>query len=185
MDMAENGEIKTLIGTLQQLYSRLVEMIIGVRGRIGSTKGGGGSKQDVANLLSDRLDKLAAASEREGESSRGEQIGTDERNSPGVGEQRSHQRPSEGEAAPEFTQHFHDRGADELVGASVGEKIKSRALEHINKALLLARQGDRANARLHAEIANGAVKEASRFMTEGEYQEFVDLITERLSKFEG
>jgi hypothetical protein len=184
MDMAENGEIKTLIGTLQQLYSRLVEMIIGVRGHIGTNRGGGG-KQDVADLISDRLDKLAAASEGGGEGSSGGAIDTAEHNPPGVGEQRSHQHPSEGGAAPEFTQHFHDRGADELVGASVGEKIKSRALEHMNKALLLARKGDRTNARLHADIANGAVKEAARFMTDGEYREFVDLIKERLNKFEG
>jgi cell division septum initiation protein DivIVA len=37
---------------------------------------------------------------------------------------------------------------------------------------------------LHADIANSAVKEAARYMTEGEYSEFVDLVKERLNRFE-
>jgi hypothetical protein len=183
--MAKNGEIKTLIGTLQALYSRLAQMVIGVRGQAGPKKGGGGSEQGVENLLSERMEKLVAVSEREGKGFKGEATPGTLHSPPSVGAQRSHRRPPEGAAEPEFTQHFHDRGADELVGASVGEKIKSRALEHMNKALLLARKGDRENARLHADIANSAVKEAARYMSEGEYGEFVNLVKERLSKFEG
>jgi hypothetical protein len=182
--MAENGEFKTLIGTLQALYSRLAQLVIGMRGQTGAKKGGGDSEQGVENLLSDRLEKLAAVSDRERRGSKGEATQGTLHSPPGVGAQRSRPSPTEGAAIPEFTQHFHDRGADELVGASVGEKIKSRALEHMNKALLLARKGDRENARLHADIANSAVKEAARYMTEEEYGKFVALVKERLSKFE-
>jgi hypothetical protein len=183
--MAENGEFKSLIGTLQQLYSRLVQMVIGVRRQIIPKTGAGASEQGVENLLSERLEKLAAVSEQKGESSDEDAAPEALHSAPGVGAQRSHEGRTGAAAAPDFTQHFHDRGADELVGASVGEKITSRALEHMNKALLLARKGDRANARLHADIANSAVKEAARYMSEGEYREFVNMVKERLNKFEG
>jgi hypothetical protein len=183
MEMAENGEIKTLIGTLQQLYSRLVQFLIGTRRRAGSSNSGAAGAQGIESLLSEHLEKLAVASEKKGDSPAGDVSHETVGDGPGVGGRHPRRSREGADAAPEFTQHFHDLGAGELVGASVGEKIKSRALEHMNKALLLARQGDRVNARLHADIANSAVKEAARFMTEGEYGEFVDLIKERLSKF--
>jgi hypothetical protein len=182
--MAENRESNSLIGYLQDLYGRLVQAIFEIRSRDFSGSKPADAGQGIQNLLSERMEKLAAASEKPaGGGDRESGRGPVERPL-SVGPRPVRRSGEGGDAAPDFTQHFHDRGADELVGSSVGDKIKARAVEHINKALLLARQGDMTNARMHAGIADSAVKEAARFMDGKEYGEFVELVKERLKKFE-
>ncbi len=181
--MADNPEIKTLIGSLQQLYSRMVQTFVDRRSRKLSKGVGGDAGRGIQTLLSERLDKLAAASDGSAGGGGGDKPHLTVGGISGMEAPSRHQGVAGGALSPETASHFHERGADDLVHSSVGEQIKARALEHVNKSLLLARQGDRANARLHADITNGAVKEAARFMDAEEYKEFVDLVKARLEEF--
>ncbi len=181
--MADNPEIKTLIGSLQQLYSRMVQTFVHRRSSKLSKGGGGDAGWDIQALLSERLEKLGTAADGSAGAGDGDKPHLTVGGSSGMAAPSRHQGVAGGALSPETASHFHERGADDLIHSSVGEQIKARALEHVNKALLLARQGDKANSRLHADLTNSAVKEAARFMDREEYKEFVDLVKARLEEF--
>ena len=53
---------------------------------------------------------------------------------------------------------------------SMGGKLKDSTWTHLHAATLHARQGDTVNAKLHAGIANDALKEAANYLTEDDYK---------------
>ena len=52
----------------------------------------------------------------------------------------------------------------------MGKKLKDSTWSHIHTALMQARKGDVSTAKLHADIANGALKEAAHYMSEADYK---------------
>lgn len=56
----------------------------------------------------------------------------------------------------------------------MGEKLKESTWSHIHAAQLQARQGNIDIAKLHAGIANDALKEASHYMSEDDYKILCD-----------
>ncbi len=64
----------------------------------------------------------------------------------------------------------------------VGDKLKNSTWTHIHAALRMTRQGDKSSAKLHADIANSALKEASHFMSVEEYKVFCEQVMDALSE---
>jgi len=64
----------------------------------------------------------------------------------------------------------------------MGEKLQKSAMEHINRALRLAKLGNADAAAVHAELAESAVKAAAQYMDEPEYGVFKAQVEERLEK---
>ncbi|KPK50686.1 MAG: hypothetical protein AMS22_11870 [Thiotrichales bacterium SG8_50] len=56
----------------------------------------------------------------------------------------------------------------------------SSAVEHIHAAHRSALKGDSTNARLHATIAKEAIKDAARYMSDDEYEGFIDQVRKQL-----
>ena len=56
----------------------------------------------------------------------------------------------------------------------MGEKLKESTWSHLHAAQLHARQGNIDNAKLHAGIANDALKEAAHYMSEDDYKDLCD-----------
>ena len=54
----------------------------------------------------------------------------------------------------------------------MGEKLKSSTWSHLHVASMEARRGNVAAARVHAGIANQALKEAAHYMSDDEYKAF-------------
>lgn len=59
----------------------------------------------------------------------------------------------------------------------IGDKLRDSTWSHIHAATLLTRQGDDVNARLHATIANQALKEAAHYMSEEDYTILCDEVS--------
>ena len=59
---------------------------------------------------------------------------------------------------------------------NIGEKLKDSIWSHTHAATLHARQGNVSNAKLHAEIANNALKEAAHYMIEEDYRVLCDIM---------
>ena len=55
--------------------------------------------------------------------------------------------------------------------SSMGDQLKGSAWTHLHSALLYARQGDVSRAKLHADIASQALKEAAHYLSEEDYEE--------------
>jgi len=60
------------------------------------------------------------------------------------------------------------------------KQLQRKTTEHINIALILAKEGDKDGAKLHIELANGAMHTASRFMSHDEYEVFEKKIERRI-----
>jgi hypothetical protein len=61
------------------------------------------------------------------------------------------------------------------------EQLQKTTMEHINIAMILAREGDKAGAKLRIGLANSAMHTASRFMSHDEYEAFEKRVEDRLA----
>jgi hypothetical protein len=66
----------------------------------------------------------------------------------------------------------------------LGDKLKDSTWSHIHTAQLQARQGNTINAKLHAGIANDALKEAAHYMSDKDYQDLCNEVTAIFKKLE-
>ena len=60
------------------------------------------------------------------------------------------------------------------------KQLQRNTTEHINIALILAKEGNKSGARLHIGLANGAMHTASRFMSHDEYEAFEKRVEHRI-----
>lgn len=66
----------------------------------------------------------------------------------------------------------------------MGEKLKDSTWSHIHTAKLHARQGNIINAKLHAGIANDALKEAAHYLSKEDYTVLCEEVVKVLKKLE-
>lgn len=77
------------------------------------------------------------------------------------------------------------RATEERRNNSLGRKLWSSAVEHIHAAHRCALKGDSANANLHSNIAKEAIKDASHYLSDDEYEGFIARIRTRLPSLPG
>ncbi len=187
--MADDREIKGLIASLQNLYSRLAQALLGMRQSAHRKGQASGSKDDLSAMLSQQVEQLVKAADGTGVEGRApgrimpsEVKGTGEPPSSSY-ESRGPQVVAEEPASGELGSHFHDSEVDQFAHSSVGDKIKRRVLEHVNNTLRHARSGDRKAAKMSLEIARASLAEAAHYMEEAEYLAFAEEVKEQLQKF--
>jgi hypothetical protein len=66
---------------------------------------------------------------------------------------------------------------------TIADKLRKSTWEHIHAVHRATRQGDKANARMHASIAKSAAAEAGHFMSKADYLEFLAALMEELKRF--
>ena len=66
----------------------------------------------------------------------------------------------------------------------MGDKLKDSIWSHTHAATLNARQGNVSNAKLHAQIANDALKEAAHYMNEKDYKVLCDEVAMSFKELE-
>ena len=66
----------------------------------------------------------------------------------------------------------------------MGEKLKDSIWSHTHAAMLHARQGNVSNAKLHAQIANDALKEVAHYMSEKDYKVLCDEVAVSFKELE-
>jgi hypothetical protein len=63
----------------------------------------------------------------------------------------------------------------------MAEKMRANTLDHLNRALILARLGQGDGARIHADLAETAMETAVRYMSQEEYRALEAEVERRLS----
>ena len=66
----------------------------------------------------------------------------------------------------------------------MGEKLKYSTWSHIHTSTLQARQGNLSNAKMHAKIANNALKEAVHYMSEEDYKVFCNEVAKEFEELD-
>ena len=175
-------ELTRLIGDLRALYEKI--SVLRLRSRMESRTPGRPSAEDVdiAGPLKTYIETTAADG---GES--GAFLDTDS-GSDGLVEQESDAgflgtgRRLFGDLSNWW--RLGGRGS-RIMEPHMAEKLQKSATEHINRALLLGKQGKVGAAKVHADLAESAVKAAAQYMGEAEYQAFKAQVRERLAQLCG
>jgi hypothetical protein len=81
----------------------------------------------------------------------------------------------------ELSNWLKNRNSVPAVEPHIAEKLKASAEEHINKAISMAKQGKLEAAKLHADLAESAVRTAADYMSKDDYQDFKKYVHDRLN----
>jgi hypothetical protein len=84
-----------------------------------------------------------------------------------------------------LSQYLVKKAADHDYHPDMGEKMRANTIEHIKKAMRLAKQGDEEGAKINADLADSAMKTAIEYMSEDEYVIFRQEVIKRLDALQG
>ena len=71
-----------------------------------------------------------------------------------------------------LARHYKKSAGKTESAQYMGERLKSSTWSHLHVASMEARRGDAVAAKIHADIANQALKEAAHYMSDEEYKVF-------------
>jgi hypothetical protein len=184
--MSNNRGISDLLQDLQALYYRLCALDLRKRMNLYHRNTGAREVPDVSTSLSRHLDKLASTSKPNTAATASttkriasrKPAGTDKVQQPG------RQTQWLSKAVHAFIRPKKIYSAINTSDKYMGEKLKESTWTHIHTAMLQARQGDAINAKLHAEIASNALKEAAKYLTEEDYKALCEEVAKEFKKLE-
>lgn len=184
--MARKHGINRLLQDLQQLYYRLCAIDLRKRISLYHRHIGTNKSPDISTSLTDHLDKLAATSKpNTADDASTTSITTPKRPYRPEKTKQSSKQPY-GILAVVSTYIRSDKIFTSMKTSDpyLGEKLKESTWSHIHAAQLQARQGNINNAKLHAGIANNALKEAAHYMNEDDHKVLCDEVAMILKKLE-
>ncbi|UCE89304.1 MAG: hypothetical protein JSW10_00210 [Pseudomonadota bacterium] len=182
--MSPEAEEKSLLDALRGLYSKMAMLVL--HKRMGSYRPYGGVDVggDIASTLSAHIRKVAEAHQG------GAQAESPPTFSRTVHPRRHHaetiaREPQTTEAQRPFTpgeltKHFEASRAGAVFDPHLGTDLKRRTWEHIHAALRYAAQGQARTAKLHADLATSAFKEAAHYLSDEEITEFAAAVENKL-----
>jgi len=90
--------------------------------------------------------------------------------------------PSDALAPPsELSGYLNEQAVGHEFAHHMGEKMRITTLEHINRTVQLAKQGNREGAYIHVELTENAMRLAREYMSETEFEVFQNEVKERVS----
>jgi len=173
--MTKKSKNKTLLASLQNLYSKIAMVFLQIR--IASYHKVVETNQsfDITDVLDKQVDDLAARAVKVENHSR---TVLDNEHQQDSSQHNSEEIKIESEEKPvstesEFAKHLKHRNTSSVNQPYLGEKLTASTWEHIHSAVRYARQGDADTAKLHTEIAGQALEEAGHYLNDKEYSELV------------
>jgi hypothetical protein len=187
--MIAERKINALLHALQKLYARITSLVLHQRMRSYREEAGNVSEHDLATLLSDHIDRLAAP----GSPNSGKiQPQVSERKAQTATQNPSPRRPHSGHQSSILSRTFNELGryfkssrTQPVLDPELSKKLQTSAWNHIHTALRLARQGEARTAKLHLDIASQALKEAAHYMSREEHLAFTVEVEEKLGEITG
>ena len=173
--MATQLEHGALIQALQRLYNRMALFAYHYRSGLGKHRAVRRHDGDIVSPLHDYIDRISNSAKSGIEL---EKIETAENHA--VGPEARASRADEDTAVARDRQktralarYFIGNNVATMLVPEIGKKLKNRTWEHLHEAIRFGRAGDIKNAKLHADLANGTLKEAVQYMSRQEFEEFL------------
>ncbi len=182
--MTSRFDITALIETLKSLYSRIASLEL--KRRMDAYRKGDGAEpsHDIATALAEDIDKLAVSSDTgpgAAVSDTSSETGsTAAQHGSGTRRPVDRKHPQVAYRFMELIRFFKASNNASTMQPQLAEKLKASVWEHINTSLRLARAGEAASAKLHADVANNALKEAARYMPKEDYNAFYAQVEKQL-----
>lgn len=177
--MTPASEQGSLLQTLQWLRSRMLQLLFSNRIDAYHQSNHANVAHDIGEQLSGHIDKIAQ--------SKG--ISPSELNCeipsrrPRTATSSTDKKAKKGKLTRSFVElssYFRTRRNGGTVNPHVADSLRDSTWEHIHTALRLAREGNICAAKLHADIANNALKEAAHHMSEEDYGAFKEKVDAQL-----
>lgn len=178
-------ELKTLIDTLLDLHTHISSRLL--VSRVNSS-GSSGTAEDGADSVSLRksYDRNATMPEDSPESPQTMPGGASEKSGESI-EAGVAIEPM-GDASPhpnELSEYLRDHDVDREFEHPLSRRFRDDTMDRVNRALGLAKQGDKEGAYTNAGLAENAMRLAGEYMTEVEYEAFRKDMERRLESVIG
>lgn len=177
-------DINELLRSVHSLFSKVSLLDLQKRTSSYKQQAGRETQKDIATPLSSYIDKLSAGqpaitSTHPVISEEPEEIsGATPQEAP----QENPQIPSTAVIPNDLSDYLKSHSQHSDSEGYIGDKLKASTWSHIHTAILKAREGDPKTAKLHADIANQAMKEAVHYMSDEEFVKFSEEIDRALSE---
>lgn len=183
-EMPDKYRSSHLLHELYMLYHRLFAIDLRKRMSLYHRHTGSNEAPDISTSLTQNLDKLAPAGKPRTVDTAST---TSARSSKRTENTKPSGKPRRGisRIVNTFTRPKKIFTRMKTSDPYMGEKLKESTWSHIHAAQLQARQGNTDIAKLHAGIANDALKEAAHYMSEDDYKVLCDEVTMVINKLEG
>lgn len=184
--MSKKHGISRLLHDLQQLYYRVCAVDLRKRMTLYHRHIGTNNAPDISSSLTKNLDKLTPTSKPNTVDSSSPPSTTSSKRPGRPDNAKPSSKQSHGilKTVSTFISHKKIFTSMKTSDPYMGEKLKESTWSHIHAAQLQARQGNIDNAKLHAGIANDALKEAAHYMSEDDYKVFCEEVTMVFKKLE-
>lgn len=174
-------ELQSLLHAIAQLYSGIINNV--VHHRISAYHSEAGNSDDVGAALHEYIIRVKHSTHHS-DSPTSTQAGLVEPHSA------THTHPHAGSPTENsygidnpLSQYLQKNNLDAELATPIGHKLSSSAWDHTQSAIRYAHQGDYANAKLHATLANNAIDELGHYVSPEEFKHFKQAIkTELLGK---
>lgn len=182
--MIQHGDNDSLLAVLKRLYSKLARVALHKRMSSYQQWVNTENHQDISNPLYDYIDKLASS---DAVKAPGVPHQTYDKEQPAIATNNTtppaaqeHKEIVINKTLEGLSLYYQDHKTAADSQPELSEKLKKSAWEHIHAVHRYARQGDVKTARLHADIANNALKEAAHYMTEDDYKAFMQEVKDEM-----
>lgn len=185
--MSTQNQQNLLLNSIKELYSKMALRALHARMHSNSKTFKSNHYQDISEKLTRHIDHLTTIKEQNNkvyEVPQGSKntLGTSEDCGSDYDKHKTNNIKNISSVIYDgLSKYFKSSNTLESKQPYVGDKLKKSAWIHIHAALRSARQGDKKSAKLHSDIANSALKEASHFMPFEEYKVFCEQVTDALS----
>jgi len=184
--MATKHGTSRLLRELRELYYQLCDNELCRRLGLYRRHTGSNQAPDISTPMAEYLDKLASSSKPGSVDTSSTSSTTASKDNNGQRNKAQH-RKRRYTIFKSVSSYFHSEKIFTPLKTSdpyLGDKLKDSTWSHIHAAQLQARQGNTINAKLHAGIANDALKEAAHYMSDKDYQDLCNEVTAIFNKLE-
>jgi hypothetical protein len=189
--MTEKYGLNRLLRALHELYYKFCDMDLHKRINLYKSSTGTNKAPDISALLTKHIEKLAPARKPDSAATSNAAAGAVKaRSSKKTGNADNTKQPSQqpgwlNKAVSKVIRPKKIFTSKIAPDQYMGDKLKDSTWSHIHSALLHARQGETSSAKLHADIANEALKEAAHYMSEEDHKVLCEAAAKAFKELEG
>lgn len=178
--MNKNNDFSSLLNKLQDLYSRIVSIILTTR--LASYQNNNNHNLDIENKLIEKINKIRVNNK----STHNTLLKETPKNKEQHDSTSSLDYTSKvsTRTLSDLAKYFKSKAIGSELNLEMSEKLKKSTWEHIHNSIRFAHLGDDTAAKINAGIANNALKEAAHFMSAEEFQLFYNEIEQVIKHHE-
>lgn len=175
-------DLQSLLHAITELYSGIISHV--VHDRISAYHSDGGNSDDVGAALHEYIVRIKRSTQHADSPTSTQAEPVAPHGAPHAHPQADMPVENGHDLAKALSQQLQKNSLGAELATSLGHKLSASAWEHTHSAIRFAHQGDYANAKLHADLANNAIHELGHYLSAAEFTRFKQAIkAELLTKF--